>query len=470
MSKQSISPAELLAEQLTTAEVGVLGSMLIDEAAVGPMLLAVNERDFQTQAYRNIFRAIRDLYNRGSPVDSILVNETLGGGYGQAILDICDRTPTAANADAYAEALKSSSRLWQLRQIGAALDQADDEDQCRELIDRANLLFSERSGIRCVNMDQAFREFFTRKDGSKADHLRWGFADLDEQLHVGHGDMVVIGGYPSAGKTAFALQLAFHVAKVKRVGFFSYETDADKLYDRTVACQTLTDFGKIMKNELGQEDYGRVEDMRQHLTAPKLELLEANGMTVSAISSYAMAHHYDVIFIDYLQKIPVNRTSRYGSDFERVSQVSNDLQQMGRSTGITVVALSQLSRPEKTKSGEVKPPRLSDLRQSGQIEQDADVVLLLYKEYPDWAYSQRLLDIAKNKDGVSGLGLRLNFDGAKQRFSKALGQPSEQRPGQREQPTQQIFFHPIGTQEPSPFDTTAPPEEGGGKLNNKGAS
>lgn len=426
MSKQHISPAELLSEQLTTAEVGVLGSMLIDEAAVGPMLLAVSEQDFQTPAHRNIFRAIRDLYNRGSPVDSILVNETLGGGYGQVILDICDRTPTAANADAYAEALKKSSRLWQLRQIGAALDQADDEETCQELIDKANLLFVERSGIRRVSMDQAFREFFTRRDGSKVDFLRWGFADMDELIHVGPGDMVVVGGYPSAGKTAFALQLAFHIAKSKRVGFFSYETDADKLYDRTVACQTLIDFGKIMKNELGQEDYGRVKDMRKHLTAPQLELLEANGMTVSAISSYAMAHHYDVIFIDYLQKIPANRTSRYGSDFERVSQVSNDLQQLGRTTKKTVIALSQLSRPEKTKSGKPQPPRLSDLRQSGQIEQDADVVMLLYKEYPDFDFSHRLLDIAKNKDGIPGRGIRLSFDGAKQRFSKAAGPPPAQ--------------------------------------------
>ena len=98
--------------------------------------------------------------------------------------------------------------------------------------------------------------------------------------------MVVIGGYPSAGKTAFALQVAFHLAKNgKRVGFFSYETDADKLYDRTVACQTYTSFKRILGNALQQEDYGRIKDLRQHLTAPVMDLIEASGMTVSSIGS-----------------------------------------------------------------------------------------------------------------------------------------------------------------------------------------
>ena len=218
-----------------------------------------------------------------------------------------------------------------------------------------------------------------------------------------------------------------------------------------MACQTHTSFGRIMADKLTEEDFGRVKDCAQVLTAPQLELLEASGMTVSAIGSYAMAHHYDVIMVDYLQKIPAARAGRYLSDYERVSQVSSDLQQLGRTTGKTIVALSQLSRPDKRKDGTTPPPSLSSLRQSGQIEQDADIVLLLYKEYQDFAYSRRCLDVAKNKDGVAGVGLLLNFDGDKQRFTKSAGQREAAKP-KEEAPRQTSIFHPEPAVGPTPFD------------------
>lgn len=452
MSQQPASSKELLSESLMTAAAGVLGSMLIDENAVGPMLTAVDESDFQLPEQRSVFRAIKTLYSQRRPVDGITVNEALGGSYREYLARLISETPTSANADAYAALLKKSSRLWRLRQLGTALEQAEDEDACRALIDKANLLFCERSGVRRLDMEQGFRQFFKRHDGSgRKDTLRWGFSDLDDRLNVGRGDMVVIGGYSSAGKTAFALQLAFHMARTKRVGFFSYETAADKLHDRTVACQTRTSFGRIMRNALQRDDYGQVRDMRGHLESAALELLETSGMTVSGIGAYAMANHYDVIFVDYLQKIPAAKTGRTPSEFERVTQVSSDLQQLGRTTGMTVVALSQLSRPDKGRDGKAPPPSLSSLRQSGQIEQDADVVLLLYKEYQDFAYSRRVLDIAKNKDGVAGEGMLLNFDGDKQRFTKSAGQLPAKAPPE-DKPKQMDIFRPVAEAGPTPFD------------------
>lgn len=412
-----------LMEELINAEVGVLGSMLLDERAVGPMLLAVREEDFRTPERRNIYRAIRQRYSTGAPVDPLLIGEDLGPAYRPVLYQLMEATPTAANADAYADALRRSSRLLCLRDLGRALEEAADEDACRAVVDKANLLFCERSEIRRMTMPQAYQDFFRRRDGEqRPDFLRWGFADLDERLHVGPGDMVVIGGYASAGKTAFALQLAFRIAQDKRVGFFSYETGADKLADRTVACQTLTSFGRIMRNQLSEEDYKRIADMQNHLTRPTMDFLEASGMTVASMNAYAMAMHYDVVVIDYLQKIPAPRGARISGEFERVSQVSSDLQQMGRTTGKTVIALSQLSRPEKAQSGKLRPPSLSSLRQSGQIEQDADVVLLLYKERPSDPRSRRVLDFAKNKDGVAGMEVLLDFDGDNQRFRRSVSQ------------------------------------------------
>lgn len=440
----------LLGESMMSAAVGVLGSMLIDERAVGPMLMAVSESDFHIQEQRNVFRAIREIYSEGVNADPILVNERLGGKYNEYLAGLINATPTAANADAYARELKRTSRLWQLKEIGEAIGAAEDEGDIQALIDRANLLFCERGDVRRVTMEQAFREFFQRKKGQAEDFIRWGFSDLDEQLHVGKGDMIVIGGYPSAGKTAFSLQLAFHIARTKRVGFFSYETAADKLYDRAVACQTHTSFSRIMKNNLGVEDYARIKECRGMLTAPAMELLETSGMTVSGIGAYAMAHHYDVIFIDYLQKIPGIKAT---DEFQRVSQVSNDLQQLGRRTGKTIIALSQLSRPEKRKNGSMPPPTLSSLRQSGQIEQDADAVLLLYKENPTFYQSRRVLDLAKNKDGIAGLGLLLDFDGDTQRFKKSIKSYLPPQPKEEERDVQQDIFHPVSANGPTPFDS-----------------
>lgn len=440
-----------LSSEAISAEVGVLGSMLIDEAAVGPVMMAVSEEDFLTQEAKRVFQAIRDRYARGEPVDPLLVAADLGDAYRPRLAEYIDQTVSSANAEGYARALKRTSRLYRLRQLGEELNRAADEEACRALIDRGNLLLCERPGVRRLTMEQGFREFFARHDPKHPpEYVKWGLGGLDQEVHAAGGDMVVIGGYPSAGKTAFALQISFAMARTRRVGFFSYETAADKLHDRTVACQAQLSFRQIMTGKLEEADFQRVYELRSRLTAPGLELIEANGMTVSAIGSYAMAHHYDVILVDYLQKIPAARGGRPLNDFERVSQVSSGLQQLGRSTGKVIIALSQLSRMERRKDGSILPPTMASLRQSGQIEQDADVVMLLYKAVPDAPLSPRVLDVVKNKDGESGRHMMLDFDGDKQRFSKA--DQTYIPPSKREPDPQQNIFHALPEGGRTPFD------------------
>ncbi len=438
---------EILSQRLLTAEQGVLGSMLIDGDMVGRVLMAVEEDDFRVPEHRSVFRAFRELYGQGRAPDPILVNERLGGAYGQIMADLMEITPTAANAEEYARMLRESSRLWRLREVGDRLAQAADLEDCRELADQANMLLCAQSGVRRLDMGQGWKDFFIRHDPkNRRDCIRWGLADLDQHLHVAGGDMVVIGGYASAGKTAFALQLAFHMAKERRVGFFSYETSVDKLHDRVVACQALASYRKIASDTLEKADFEQVYGMREQLSAPALEFLEASGMGVSSVGAYAMARHYDVIVVDYLQKLPAAGRDRRLSDFERVSQVSDGLQQLARRTGKVVVALSQLSRPDR----EGQPPTLSSLRQSGQIEQDADVVLLLYKEDPTAPDSRRNLDFAKNKDGRAGIGISLVFDGDNQRFMRPSGRMMAEK--KREAPAQTSIFRPVAERGPTPFD------------------
>ena len=440
---------KILSERLLTAEQGVLGSMLIDGEAIGPMLAAVRPEDFQRPENRNIFHAFRELYGQGKACDPILVNEYMGGSYRQYLADLMELTPTAANAEEYARVLRESSRLWRLRTIGDKLAQAEDLESCRKLADQAGLLLCDRSEVRKTDMKQGLKEFFLRHGGGQQkEFIRWGISWLDERLHIGGGDMVVIGGQASSGKTAFALQLAFHIARQKRVGFFSYETGNEKLIDRTVACQTLVSYEKVMTDKLEREDMQQIYEMRRELEEPDMEYLETNGWTVSDIGAYAMARRYDVIVVDYLQKIAVTSQGRYLGDYERVSRVSSDLQQLGRQTGRIIIALSQLSRPGKDGLG----PTMSSLRSSGQIEQDADVVLLLYRENEQDTESRRKLVIAKNKDGRANEGTLLEFDGDNQRFRRSVSWTPPERMRKKKEPAQTSVFRPVAGDGPTPFD------------------
>ncbi len=440
---------KILSERLLTAEQGVLGSMLIDGEAIGPMLAAVRPEDFQRPENRNIFQAFRELYGQGKACDPILVNEYMGGSYRQYLADLMELTPTAANAEEYARVLRESSRLWRLRTIGDKLAQAEDLEACRKLADQAGLLLCDRSEVRKTDMKQGLKEFFLRHGGGQQkEFIRWGISWLDERLHIGGGDMVVIGGQASSGKTAFALQLAFHIARQKRVGFFSYETGNEKLIDRTVACQTLVSYEKVMTDKLEREDMQQIYEMRRELEEPDMEYLETNGWTVSDIGAYAMARRYDVIVVDYLQKIAVTSQGRYLGDYERVSRVSSDLQQLGRQTGRIIIALSQLSRPGKDGLG----PTMASLRSSGQIEQDADVVLLLYRENEQDTESRRKLVIAKNKDGRANEGTLLEFDGDNQRFRRSVSWTPPEQTRKKKEPAQTSVFRPVAGDGPTPFD------------------
>lgn len=232
------------------------------------------------------------------------------------------------------------------------------------------------------------------------------------------------------------------------MGFFSYETGNEKLIDRTVACQTLVSYEKVMTDKLEREDMQQIYEMRRELEEPDMEYLETNGWTVSDIGAYAMARRYDVIVVDYLQKIAVTSQGRYLGDYERVSRVSSDLQQLGRQTGRIIIALSQLSRPGKDGLG----PTMSSLRSSGQIEQDADVVLLLYRENEQDTESRRKLVIAKNKDGRANEGTLLEFDGDNQRFRRSVSWTPPERMRKKKEPAQTSVFRPVAGDGPTPFD------------------
>lgn len=442
------------ASELMNAQVGVLGSILIDDRCTGKVLATVKEQDFTEPTYREIYRAIKRLYNQSQAIDGIAVNGVLGGDKGDLLAGIMDMTATAANVDTYIDLLKRSALLYHLQELGHKMALAMDADDCQSLIDDANKLLVSRPGIQSVSMADAYADFFQRHDGeTKPDYIRWGIPALDGRIFTESGDMVVIGGYPSDGKTALALLIAFSVAKSKRVGYFTYEGSNRKLHDRIVAAQTLTKFSDIKRNELGEDEYKTIVSMQDSLTAPKLSLIEAAGMSVSDIAAYSQAHHFDVVVVDYLQKVQVSGHHRRASDFEKVTAISSDLQQFGRRTGTVIIALSQLSRPEKKKDGSVTAPTMASLRQSGQIEQDADVVLLIYSEKPGQKESPRILKVGKNKEGERYDAIRMYFDGEHQRFDRTFN-ASESTPKRRTEP-RQITFKELPPEEKDPWRKAA---------------
>ncbi len=448
-------------ERYLDAQVSVLGSVLIDESVAGKVIHRTREEDF-TGSYRTVYKTIKAVFLSGKPVDLTTISARLGPDYDNLLLQLMELTPTAANVDVYIDLTLEQAQLARLKAAGEALQACTTLDDARAVVSKINRGLGDRPSVRIVTMAQGIQDFYERQQ-TAPEFLPWGISKLDNTVMAERGgDFLVIGGYPSAGKTALSVQFAWNQAQTHKVGYFSLETKPEKLIDRTVAMVTGLDFGKIKRRQLGQDDW---MVCKKHITAiseRNLEVIQAGGLSVADIQALSLAGQYDIIYIDYLQLIRPEDPRR--SDFEKVSQISMDLHTMAQTTGITVVALSQLVRPEKGKEQE-KAPGLHSLRQSGQIEQDADGVMLLYKEQPNDPVSRRCLKIAKNKEGESGGILMLDFDGKKQRFSVAentanAARDFTQRGKQVKQANhikQTSMFHEIDAYDPdNPYEEAKP--------------
>ena len=439
----------MVIQDMEAAQVGVLGSMLISPELVGEVLTKVQDKDFVNLRHRLTYQAIRQLFVSGKPVDPVLLLPILGDADAQPwrayLMSLMDETPTAANIWEYVSALKAGARLYYLRLLGERQAQAANLEEAEKCLSDGNALMADKPGLRYVTMEQALLDFYERHRAKK-EYLTWGLDKLNDRLFVDNGDFVVLGGYASAGKTLLGIQFAWHWASQgKKVGFYSLETGEAKLEDRLIAYNMRLDFGKVKRSELSEEDFKALSVAAQRLTKPALEWVPASGMQVDEIRASALSRGYDAVFIDYLQLI---RGEKGRTRYEEVTGISLGLHRMAQDTGITVVALSQLSRPEKGGDG-MKAPTLASLRESGQIEQDADVVMLLYKE-TDTPDSRRVLFIAKNKEGEQGK-IYLAFDGAHQRLYESAVDAPAPKP-RREPEYKQVQFQDLPGNDPDdPF-------------------
>lgn len=436
-------------QELMDVQASVLGSMLIDSRCVAPVLELVKEDYFSGQ-YRTIFEVIAALFRASKKIDPVIVVNEIGSGYADLVAQLMEITPTAANAREYALRLRKKARLRMLQDAAAAMMDAETEDDIREKLDQINAVMVDRPGIRAMTMEQALADFYRRHDPAvKPDYLPWRFSKLNDYLRTVRGDLVILGGYPSDGKTTLALALAREQARTKRVGFFSFETDCGKLTDAMVCAAAQIGLAKIQLNALNANDWATLAAISADFAGRNLEIIEAAGMTASDIRLYSQARHYDVIYIDYLQLIKAAGRSEYAQqDFVRVSANSLALKQFGRQGGPTIVALSQLSRPTPGKNGKIPPPSMRSLRSSGQIEQDADAILLMFRENQKQINSDRIITVAKNKTGIAGDSFVLKFEGSLQTFSESskLYVPPKQTPAAEQQDFRELMGN-----EPLPF-------------------
>ena len=392
----------------------ILHSLLNDPGCVGEVMTRLTAEDFDQLATRGLFEAISRLYLAGAPIDAVTVLREAGEDYLPA-LEEAARHP-AGDAAYYCGLLREGMQLQRLRGCAQMLENAETMEAAESAIGKINALTTLRKKAEVVTAHQAAADFILRMGGKeKPEYMSLGMPELDRLLFIEPGDFVLIGGYPSAGKTLLSLQFALALAEKYRVGYFSLETTPKKLTDRLISHMGRVPLSAIKSCRLEGEDARCAAQAARRLDKLPLELISAGGMSVRDIQAAALNRRYQAVFVDYLQIVAAPGKSRY----EQVTAVSIALHTMAQAHGVTVFALAQLSRPEKAE-GKPVPPSMTSFRESGQLEQDADTAMLLWASDPTDNRSDRELKIAKNKDGERDT-LELAFNGAIQTMTYTAG-------------------------------------------------
>lgn len=437
-----------------SAEFAVIGSMLRDESVVSGVLSVVDAADFAdpTGLNRRLFEAARALFRAGEPVDPMTVLGKLGldanaeaRAYAARLMD---ETPTAANWREYAKLMHDAAVL---RSVHAAADQLSGAltlEDCQKPAAALAAALSVKRGVRSRTLDELFTAFAERQSKPEAQKPRFetGFSVIDHKVKLTGGKFVAIGGLPSDGKTALALQLALRFAKDKSVGIFSLETDDETVGDRFVTSAMQIDYEKIIDRRLTDLDWVRFAEQLPRYCRRNLRVFDESRLRADQITALSAAYGFDAVFIDYGQIVETERV-RGMTRAEQLAEVSIALKQFALATDTLVVVTLQRKPPEryKLKDGTVKTlaPTMEDIGDSRQWEKDADVLFMISRpdggeriseevaDSPKLDYDKhRILKIAKNKEGQRGQ-CKLYFDGAHQTFYVLGSEPSAHRPGDR---------------------------------------
>lgn len=386
------------------AQLSVIGSMLIDDRCVPLVLPKLTPRDFTDGTCRATFSAIQKLIQEGRPVDPVTVVDAMKGGdkYIGWVREAMEATPTAANVEAYIPVVRNSAALYRLRELADKVLQCVDLEDAEPLVRKMSSALSATDRMPRMTGPELAANFMERMGSrDKPQYLPWGIPTADRATYAELGDVILLGGYASSGKTLLSILMAMAQAKAGyRVGYYSLETKPEKMADRMFASLAKVSMGQIKSRTFGAYEWEKFAEAANCVaTVCPFDVIRAAGSTVDDITTDAIGHGYQVIYVDYVQLVQVPGV-RNSDRYAQVTAASQGLKTFAQSTNTAVVALAQLSRPDKEgKSGNYVPPSMHSFRESGQLEQDADVAFLVYPSDPNDNSSNRVFKIGKNKEG-----------------------------------------------------------------------
>lgn len=406
---------ELFADALL--EKTIIGETLLNSEALRTALDELRINDFVVERFRAIFTAMIAIDSRGKNIDPLVIVAEFPESEKAEIKNLLYSCASEiVSTVAYAEHIellkKKSARMWAYQKTLAIRDALEEDlapAELQMLVDdlAINSDLSERKIE--VNSSKGFSQFIANI-GRPKEYFRTGIIPLDNRMKIGKGHYFVIGARPSQGKTALSLQMAVNMSERHKVIYFSFETSSDRLYERIIARSANIDYGKIVNGGISEPEINKIKNTQAYFEALDLLIVEAAGMTVEQVRATATKHHADIIFIDYLGLVATSTS--VNNAYERTTQISMALHNMAQRTGIAIVALCQLSRQANKAE-----PDMSSLRDSGQIEQDADEIVFIHTPDDENKQDKRLI-VAKNKDGECGTSIVVEFVGKYQRFQK----------------------------------------------------
>lgn len=389
------------------AESCVIGALLATSDKEGEIFGLVTADDFGNTKHREIFESFKSFYAKYGKVDEVAACE-LETELKVVAVTAAMELPSISNWRMYCQLVVDNAITRRAKDLCAGLAFVDEPDDMREQAEKVLQTLNGGGSQNTVSMEDLAIGFLKRQDKPK-EYIRTGFSKLDTYIQVEKGDFDIIAARPSVGKTALALNLCANIAKQgKGVAFFSLETSPEKVFDRIAASIAGINFGKIKRQTMEKDDWAKFVQASDMLVKLPLSIVKASGKSVSWIRGEALRLKSDVVFIDYLGLINGTGKSRY----EIITNVSMELHNMAQQTGITVFALSQLNR-----NATGRRPTMADLRESGQVEQDADVIVLLHRVNED--LNDMDVIIEKNKEGEVGT-VKMKFWGGSQSFSEVL--------------------------------------------------
>jgi len=431
MSKELYT--EKIPPQNIEAEMAVLGSMLIEEEAISASIELLDKNYFYKDSHKKIFEAVLNLYNNNKAVDLITVSDELRRvnlldevGGGSALTELVNSVPTAANAGHYAQIVREKGVLRLLINnateiVGLSYDSDGNID---ELLDRAERLIFEigdsKKGSDAVLLKEVIKNSIDTIDKlyQKKAHVTGiptGFIDFDRMTSgLQPSDLIVIAGRPSMGKSALAVGIAEHAGVVEKVplAFFSLEMSKEQLVQRLLCSHARVDAHKVRTGYLAPSDWPKLTAAAGKLSEGEIYIDDSPSISVMELRAKArrLKAHHDIrlLIVDYLQLM--RGSAKIENRQQEISEISRSLKALARELSIPVIAISQLSRAVEMRTDH--RPLLSDLRESGAIEQDADVVVLILREeyYNPTSTNQGVAEviIAKQRNGPVG-SMNLSF-------------------------------------------------------------